>query len=163
MNEKEAYERDHDKQKHINNIWRGDEVFVNKARSQRDDPIVGNIAAKMIQTKENLEKTNLLDTHRFERFGMDPAARLREMVHDQYNKKKKKGRSHGDRSELQRGGILPIVAAIGTVAATALAKKLVEDLYDYVKKKMSGSGLKIDHRTKNEKKQFLIEFLEKSK
>ena len=51
LNEKEAYERDHDKQKHINNIWRGDEVFVNKARSQRDDPIVGNIAAKMIQNK----------------------------------------------------------------------------------------------------------------
>ena len=68
---------------------------------------------------------NLLDTHRFEGFG-DPAARLREMVHDQYNKKKKKN---------QRGGILPIVAAIGTVAATALAKKLVEDLYDYVKRK----------------------------
>jgi len=63
-------------------------VFVNKARSQRDDPIVGNIAAKMIQTKENLEKANLLDTHKFSGFG-DPAARLREMVHDQYNKKRK--------------------------------------------------------------------------
>ena len=56
-----------------------------------------------------------------------------------------------------------MVAAIGTVALTALVKKLVQDIYDYVKKKMSGSGLKINHRTKNEKKQFLIEFLQKSK
>ena len=108
----------------------------------------------MIQTKENLEKANLLDTHKFSGFG-DPAARLREMVHDQYNKKKRKS---------QRGGILPIVAAIGTAAATALASKIVADLYELVKKKMSGSGLRqINHRTKNEKKQFLIEFLEKSK
>jgi len=35
---------------------------------------------------------------------------------------------------------LPIVAAIGTAAATALASKIVADLHELVKKKMSGSG-----------------------
>ena len=58
---------------------------------------------------------------------------------------------------------MTIVAAIGTAAAAALASKIVGDLYELVKKKMSGSGLVINHRNKNEKKQFLIEFLEKSK
>ena len=97
----------------------------------------------------------LSDTKVIEGCGSDPAARLREMVHDQYNKKKKRN---------QRGGILPIVAAIGTAAATALASKIVADLYEVLKKKLSGSGLRqINHRTKNEKKQFLIEFLQKSK
>jgi len=115
MNEKEAYERDHDKQKHINNIWHGDEVFINRARSQRDDPIVGKLAAKLIQTKENLEKANLLDTRKFEGFGNDPAARSSKMVYIKYYKKKKK--------TIQQGGILPVVAAIGTAAASVLAKR----------------------------------------
>ena len=53
--------------------------------------------------------------------------------------------------------------AIGTAADAALASKIVGDLYELVKKKISGKGLKINHKSKNDKKQFLIELLQNSK
>ena len=32
LHEKEAYNKDHDKQKHINNIWKSDSIFIDKAK-----------------------------------------------------------------------------------------------------------------------------------
>ena len=63
------YQQDHDKQKHINNVWKADDVFVNNAKNSRDEVIMGPIASKMISMKESLEKNNMLDTKQFSGFG----------------------------------------------------------------------------------------------
>ena len=114
-------------------------------KKSRDDPVVGKLSSKLIQTKKNLEQHNLLDSRRFSGFGKsgtsetsetsensDPVAKLRAMVQTKYKKELKHDRK-------QRGGFLPL-AAIATAAAGALASKLVGDLYEYVKKKFSGKG-----------------------
>ena len=55
-NEKKEYDKDHDKNKHMNNIWKGDDIFINKAKNSKDDPIMGKIAANLIDKKDILEK-----------------------------------------------------------------------------------------------------------
>ena len=65
IREKEEYEQDHDKQKHINNIWHGDDQFVRNAKQSHDDPVMGKIASKLIEKKEKLEKSGLLDFYKF--------------------------------------------------------------------------------------------------
>jgi len=78
------------------------------------------------------------------------------MVQTKYKKELKHDRK-------QRGGFLPAIplAAIGTAAAASLASKIVGDLYEYVKKKFSGKGYKVpNHKTKKEKKQFLLEIVQ---
>ena len=77
MKEQEKYKQDHDRKKHLNNIWRADDIFIEKARTQNRDPIIGKLASKLISTKENLEKANMLNTKRFSGMGGDPTARLR--------------------------------------------------------------------------------------
>ena len=59
LNEKAEYLKDHDKKKHLNNIWKGDDEFIEKSRNSKDDPIVGKIASKFIDTKERLEKSGM--------------------------------------------------------------------------------------------------------
>ena len=56
LKEKSEYEKDHDKAKHMANIWKGDDEFVTKAYNSKDEPIMGPLASKLIQTKESLEK-----------------------------------------------------------------------------------------------------------
>jgi hypothetical protein len=46
LKEKNGFETDHKKQNHIDNVWKADDEFINEAKNQADDPIVGNIAAK---------------------------------------------------------------------------------------------------------------------
>ena len=86
--EKEEYMKDNDKSRHMKNIWHSDDVFIQKSKNSHDDPIVGNIASKLIQTKENLEKHQLMDTARFSGMGSDestdPVQRLRDIVKQQY-------------------------------------------------------------------------------
>ena len=86
LREGEEYAQDNDKQKHINNIHRADDIFIEKAKNSRDDPIVGNIASKLIQAKETGEKLGVLPTTKFSGFGMqtDPIERLRLIVKQQY-------------------------------------------------------------------------------
>jgi len=62
LHEKEEYEKDHDKPKHLNNVWKADDVFIDRAKNSRDDPVVGKLAGKLIQTKKNLEQHNLLES-----------------------------------------------------------------------------------------------------
>ena len=50
MKEQEEYKQDHDRKKHLNNIWRADDIFIEKARTQNDDSIMGNIASKLISS-----------------------------------------------------------------------------------------------------------------
>jgi len=145
LHEKEEYEKDYDKQKHLNNVWKADDVFIDRAKNSRDDPVVGKLARKLIQTKKNLEQHSLLDSKRFSGFGKsitsetsetsensDPVAKLRQLVQVKYKKELKHDKK-------QRGGFLPL-AAIATAAAGALASKLVGDLYEYVKKRITGKG-----------------------
>ena len=65
LREKQGYERDHDKQKHIKNVWHADDVFINNAKNSRDDPAMGKIASKLISTKKRLEQSGLMDTKQF--------------------------------------------------------------------------------------------------
>ena len=132
---------------------------------------MGPIASKLIQTKENLEKAGM-DTKRFSGFGTDPVARLRQLARKHYNKqqrtvdKKETSRfAHSIRTsepqnKLIKGGIGPL-AAIAIPALGALAGKLTSDLYDFVKRKITGSGIKMNHKTQKDQKEFLLN-LEKS-
>ena len=149
---------------------KADDVFIDRAKNSRDDPVVGKLAGKLIQTKKNLEQHNLLDSKRFSGFGKsgtsetsetsensDPVAKLRAMVQTKYKKELKRDRK-------QRGGFLPAaipLAAIGTAAAASLASKILGDFYEYVKKRITGKGYKVpNHKTKKEKKQFLLEIVQ---
>lgn len=161
LREKEEYEKDHNKVKHMRNIHRADDVFIHKAKNSRDDPIMGKISSKLIATKEGLEKAGLMDTKRFSGFGAeegsenaDPVARLRVLVQEQYKKDTKK-------DKIQKGGVLPLVP-IGIAVASALAGKLSGDLYDWIKSKITGSGMKVPyHKTKKQKIQFIKEVVNK--
>ena len=151
MKEQEEYKQDHDRKRHLNNIWRADDVFIEKARTQNDDPIMGNIASKLISTKEKLEKANMIDTKRFSGMGIDPTARLKELVKSKYRNEERKQRK-------MHGGLGPLaVVALGALGA--VAKELAVDLYKAVHKKLTGSGFKFNHKTHDEIKKFLIEVL----
>ena len=56
LHEKEQYNKDHNKKQHINNVWKSDEIFINKAKNSQNDPIIGNIASKLISTKNIVNK-----------------------------------------------------------------------------------------------------------
>ena len=95
LREKQGYERDHDKQKHMKNVWHADDVFVEKSRNSRNDPVMGKIASKLIATK-GLEKAGVMDTKQFTGFGVaeeeeiiDPVARLRDLVKSEYKTEKR--------------------------------------------------------------------------
>ena len=165
LREKTEYGKDHNKQKHIQNIWKADDEFIENARNSKDEPIMGHLAAKLISTKRTLEKTGLMDSKVFSGFGAeegsengDPVARLRLLVQQQYKtdtKKDKKGKT-------QKGGILPALIPIGVAIASTLAGKLSSDLYDFIKKKITGSGTKVPyHKSKQQRIDFIKEIVNK--
>ena len=91
LREKNEYQKDHDKAKHIKNIHMADDVFIQKARNSRDDPIMGVVSSKLIATKKKLEETGMLNTNQFSGMGTseepentDPVFKLREIVKQQY-------------------------------------------------------------------------------
>ena len=69
QNEKEAYEKDHDKQRHMKNIWKSDDEFIANAKAQNDDPIGGVIALNLIKAKKHLEQSGILPTETMTGFG----------------------------------------------------------------------------------------------
>ena len=159
LREKSEYEKDHNKQKHINNIHRADDVFIDKAKNSRDDPIMGAVSSKLIAGKKKLEESGLLNTTQFSGFGAseeeeisDPVARLRNLVEQEY-------KSETKHKKTQKGGFLPLVP-IATAVAGALASKLTSELYDFVKKKITSGGGKVPyHKTRKEQLEFLKEFI----
>jgi len=157
LREKEEYERDHNKPKHISNIHRADDVFINRAKNSRDDPIMGKIASRLIQTKKGLEQAGVIDTKTFSGFGAeeepnDPVKRLREMVKKEYKPEKKNDK------RIKKGGFLPALVPIGVAIASALGSKLAGDLYDFIKSKVTGSGHKVPHlKTKKQRVEFVKE------
>ena len=97
--EKSEYEKDHDKQKHMKNIWKADDKFIEKAKNSKDEPIMGPLASKLIATKEVAEKSGLMESRTFTGFGSeqepensDPVARLRQIVSAEYKTQAKKTR-----------------------------------------------------------------------
>ena len=143
-NEQSEYAKDNDKQKHLNNIWKADDIFIRKAKAQHDDPIMCNIIAKMIQAKEYGEKHHLIDTKKFSGMGKkDPAKRLRDLAKKanrqalKQNKPLKGGKMihHVDLEKEQKGGIAPLaIGVISALAGTALGK-----IWDMIR----GKGIKV--------------------
>lgn len=157
LKELNEFKKDHDKQKHINNIWDADKKFVNEANHSHDDPIMGKIAGKLIDTKMKLEKNHILPTTEFSGFGnneeetiTDPTLRLKQLVNDELrltNKRKK-------HVKVQDAGfaIAPLVPFLAPIAGS-----LLNDLYTFVKKKVSGGNIRLSHIKNNtDKKHFLI-------
>ena len=114
------------------------------------------IAGKLIKLKETGEKLGVLPTTKFSGFGVaeeeelnDPVARLRNLVQSEHKTEKK------DKKKVQKGGFLPLVP-IPMAIGSAVAGKLAGDLYDFVKKKVTGQGYKVPyHKTKKLKVEFL--------
>jgi hypothetical protein len=137
--EYDEYQKDHDRPQHLRNIWKADDEFVEHASNSRDDPIIGNLSAKLISAKENLEKKGILDTKKFEGFGKrDPTHRLKMIAMKQND---------------QEGGfawapLIPILAPIlGSLAGKA---------FDAIYNKIKGSGYSIPyHRTEKDRLEFL--------
>ena len=158
LREKEEYERDHNKPKHIKNVWHADDVFIDRARNSKDDPIMGKITSKLMATKKGLEVAQVLPTTTFSGFGAeeentDPVRKLREMVKKEYKVEKKNSK------KVQEGG-LAFLAPIGIAIASAVGSKLAGDLYDFIKSKITGSGYKVPHhKTKAKKVQFVKEIV----
>ena len=148
----------------MRNIHRADDVFVQKAKNSRDDPIMGNISSKLIATKEVLEKSGLMDSKQFSGFGAesesensDPCSRLRSIVQQQYKSETKKDK----RKIVKHGGLGPI-AMVALPALGALAGELAKDLYSLIKSKITGSGIKMPyHKTKKQRIEFLKDVVNK--
>ena len=133
LKEDEEYARDHDKQKHINNVWKADDIFVERSKNSRDDPIVGNISSKLIATKESLWKSGVLDSKIFSGFGskeeglVDPVARLRNIVAQQYKTDERKERKIEKNAQHGGSADLPVIGKV--------ANELVKSLYNVINKK----------------------------
>ena len=69
LHEKEEYLKDHDKKKHINNVWKADQEFINEANNQNDDPVMGKISANSIRAKRLGKQTGILSSETFSGFG----------------------------------------------------------------------------------------------
>ena len=81
----------------------------------------------------------------------DPVYRLRQLANEHHKKEIK------DTLKVQRGGFA-ILAPLAVGALTAIGSKLSSELYDFVKKRISGNGYKVNHRTKKQKREFLKQF-----
>ena len=93
-------------------FWKADDEFIKKARNSKDEPIMGPLSANLIEKKKQLEQANLLNSKTMSGFGLseDPTARLKALVQEQYNTKRKK----------QSGGLIPL-APLAPIAITALS------------------------------------------
>ena len=119
---------------------------------------MGKIAANLIDKKEKLEKASIIDSKRFSGFGLkknDPVAKLHELVAKNYKNEIKKE----NHNKIQKGGFIVPLVPIAVAGLSALAAKLTNDLYDFVKRKISGKGIHMNHKLHSEKRDFLINLL----
>ncbi len=167
LKEKEKYQQDRDLTKHMKNIHRADDVFINRAMNSRDDPIMGKITGTIIGMKKQYEQAtgkpskfsgldpNIADESpvAVQEGSGDPVARLRSIA-QQYRVVDRK-----EKKRLQKGGVLPLIP-IGIAVAGTIASKLASDLYDFVKKKVTSGGGRIPyHKTQKQKIEFLKDFV----
>ena len=154
LHEKEEYIKDHDKKKHINNVWKADQEFINEANNQNDDPVMGKISANLIRAKRLGEQTGILSTEKFSGFGKkhsDPTYRLKMIAKKHY-----KHADNNKKHEKVIGGAIPLIP-IGISLLSALGGKLISELYDKVKEKIQGKGYRtnMNHKTIEHKRKFL--------
>ena len=79
---------------------------------------------------------------------------MRALVQQKFKKELKQNK------KTQHGGLGPLALAALPVAG-ALAGEIVKYIYHYVKKKVFGGKMKINHKSKNEQQDFLIQVLKK--
>ena len=79
----------------------------------------------------------------------DSAFRLRALVNENYKIEKK-----------QKGGFILPIAAVAAPALGMLAGKILQDLYGVIKKKITGSGIKMNHKNNNDKKEFILDIIQ---
>ncbi len=156
------------KKAQMQKVWHADDKFVEAMKHDHEEPMAP-VAGKLIQVKEMAEKMGAPTT--FSGFGkntehetsenVDPVAKLRSLVKEQYKSELKK--ENNNKNKVQKGGFIPIIP-VATAVVSTIASKLASELYDFLKKKItsSGSGTKIPyHRTKKEKIQFIKDIVDK--
>ena len=153
LHEKEEYIKDHDKKKHINNVWKADQEFIDESNNQNDDPVMGKISSNLIRAKRLGEQTGILSTEKFSGFGKkhtDPTYRLKLLA------RKHKYIDDNKKHKKIEGGLIPLLP-IGISLLSALGGKLVSELYDKVKEKIQGKGYRtnMNHKTIEHKRKFL--------
>ena len=143
-------------------VWKADDEFIDEMNNDNEEPMAP-IAGKLIQLKQTGEKLGVLPTTKFTGFGTeeetvekaDPCKKLRELVQSEYSTKPK-----NNCKKKQHGGVLPILPALAVGALTAIAGKLSGDIYDFIKGKITGHGVKVPyHKTKTEKIKYLKDFV----
>ena len=147
MKAKDNYDKNptkENRQRQLKKVWDADDQFIDEMKRDKEEPMAP-IAGKLISVKKNLEQTHLLSTKRFEGFGSsDPTARLKELVKSKYRNEE---RTHSKQSL----GLGPL-ADVALGALGAVAKELAVDLYKAVRKKLTGSGIKFNHKTHDERR-----------
>ena len=92
----------------------------------------------------------------------DPTAKLKELINKTYKTQSKKDASHakaGDNNKkIIKGGMIPL-AIVGTAIASALIGKITGEMYDVIKKRLTGKGIKMDHKNDDDKKCFVQDFM----
>ena len=144
------------KKQQMKKVWEADDKFIRAMDRDTTEPMAP-VAGRLIQAKEIAEKLGAPTT--FSGFGTeqepenaDPVARLRQIVSAQY-----KTEAKNNNRKVQRGGFLPLIP-IATAVASAIAGKLASELFDFVKSKVTGSGVKVPHyKTKRQRIEFLKE------
>ena len=126
---------------------------------------MGKIASKLIEKKEQLEKSGLLDSHKFSGFGAnqddeeessDPAQRLKDLVKHKYKNELKRDHKIIKHKRDQSGGLAPILIPIVASIVGTLAGKI----FDTIKEKIRGSGYDLPHlKNKDEKHEFVLKLL----
>ena len=84
----------------------------------------------------------------------DPVYKLRKLAQQHYKTQDKNNK------KIVKGGVFPLIP-IGIAVGSAVASKLAGDLYDWLKNKISGSGMKhkMNHKSIKDKKIFLKDFV----
>jgi len=140
---------------HLKQIHEAEDKFINDAKKKG---IKGIIASNLIKLKKYGEENNIIDSKRFSGFGLnkrkevkDPTLRLKLIARKQNH-------------EQQKGGLIPAaLIPVGIGILGSLGGKIIGDLYDLVKKKVTGTGYehKMKHKTIYEKRIFLNHILNK--
>jgi len=150
------------KKQQMQKVWKADDEFIDEMNQDTDEPMAP-IAGKLIQLKKTGEQLGVLPTTKFSGFGLDtesersdPVYRLRQLVQEKYKNEEKTERKM---IKSQQGGVA-FLPAMAVAAASALAAKLTDSLYDWIKGKIQGHGIKVKHhKTKQQRIKYLKDFI----
>ena len=143
-------------------VWNADDEFIDVMDNDYNEPMAP-INGKLIQLKKTGEQLGVLPTTKFSGFGLDTesersdlTARLKALVEEKYKNEEKKERKM---IKSQKGGIA-FLGPMAVAATSALAAKLTDSLYDWIKGKIQGHGIKVKyHKTKQQRIKYLKDFI----